>query len=188
MAVAGVLPNVVTERLVLRVAARKDRDAVLRYYLDNKEHLTPFSPIWPDDFFTTQFWDRQIERNIEEFYSDQSVRMFIFEKAQPSVVIGNVSLSNIVRNAAQFCFLGYGLAANKQGNGYATEAVKAAVQYGFEHVKLHRVMANYIPTNEKSGNVLKRAGFTVEGYARDYLFLNGKWQDHIMTAIVNPNW
>ena len=47
-------------------------------------------------------------------------------------------------------------------------------------------MANYMPTNEASGKVLKRLGFTVEGYARDYLCLNGKWEDHILTSLTNP--
>jgi ribosomal-protein-alanine N-acetyltransferase len=188
MALTGVLPNIVTERLIVRMANRKDRDTVLEFYARNREHLAPFSPTFPVDFFTPQYWDRQIDRNIDEFYSDQSARMFIFEQAKPARAIGNVSLGNIVRNAAQFCFLGYGLAEDKQGQGFATEAVTAAVQYAFTELKLHRVMANYIPTNEKSGNVLKRAGFVVEGYARDYLFLNGKWQDHIMTAVVNPKW
>jgi ribosomal-protein-alanine N-acetyltransferase len=188
MSLTGVLPNIVTDRLIIRLGDKKDRDAVLQYYSANREHLTPFSPIFPADFFTPQFWERQLERNINEFYSDESARMFIFEQANPNKVIGNVSLSSIIRNAAQFCFLGYSLAEDKQGNGFATEAVKGVVTFGFTELKLHRIMANYIPTNEKSGNVLRRAGFTVEGYARDYLYLNGKWQDHIMTAIVNPNW
>lgn len=186
--ITGVLPNIVTERLVVRLASRKDRNSVLEYYRSNQEHLAPFSPTWPADFFTTQYWERQIDRNIDEFYGDESSRMFIFDQESPTRVIGNVSLGNIVRNAAQFCYLGYGLSENQQGNGYATEAVTAVVQYAFTQLKLHRVMANYIPTNERSGQVLRRAGFTVEGYARDYLFLNGRWQDHIMTAIVNPKW
>jgi ribosomal-protein-alanine N-acetyltransferase len=188
MALTGVLPNMVTERLIVRMANRKDRDSVLEYYSSNRDYLAPYSPVFPSDFFTKQYWDRQIDRNVEEFYGDESVRMFIFEQAAPSRAIGNVSLGNIVRNAAQFCYLGYAVAEDKQGNGFATEAVRAVVQYAFTEIKLHRVMANYIPTNEKSGKVLKRAGFVVEGYAHDYLYLNGKWQDHIMTAVVNPNW
>jgi ribosomal-protein-alanine N-acetyltransferase len=46
-------------------------------------------------------------------------------------------------------------------------------------------MANYIPTNERSGLLLKRLGFAVEGYARDYLLINGQWRDHVLTALTN---
>ncbi len=69
-----------------------------------------------------------------------------------------------------------------------TEAVRVAIQYVFEELNLHRVMANYMPHNQRSGNLLKRLGFVVEGYARDYLFINGGWEDHIQTSLINRNW
>lgn len=47
-------------------------------------------------------------------------------------------------------------------------------------------MANYVPTNERSGRLLRRLGFTVEGYARDYLFIDGAWRDHVLTSLTNP--
>ncbi len=68
------------------------------------------------------------------------------------------------------------------------EAVLAAVRFAFERLRLHRVMANYMPHNQRSGAVLRSAGFTVEGYARDYLLIDGRWQDHVLTAISNPKW
>ncbi|MNL86782.1 ribosomal-protein-S5-alanine N-acetyltransferase [compost metagenome] len=46
-------------------------------------------------------------------------------------------------------------------------------------------MANYIPENERSGALLKRLGFEVEGLARDYLKINGAWRDHVLTARIN---
>lgn len=49
-------------------------------------------------------------------------------------------------------------------------------------------MANYMPHNRRSGNVLKSLGFNIEGYARDYLYINGYWEDHILTSLTNKNW
>jgi ribosomal-protein-alanine N-acetyltransferase len=69
-----------------------------------------------------------------------------------------------------------------------TEALSIAINYVFEELNLHRIMANYMPHNRRSGNVLKRLGFVVEGYARDYLMINGKWEDHIFTSLINPHW
>jgi ribosomal-protein-alanine N-acetyltransferase len=69
-----------------------------------------------------------------------------------------------------------------------TEALKVAINYVFIELNLHRIMAAYIPHNQRSGRLLKRLGFLVEGYARDYLMIDGQWQDHILTSLINPNW
>jgi len=66
--------------------------------------------------------------------------------------------------------------------------IHISTDYVFQDLNFHRVMAHYMPHNQRSGNVLKRLGFVVEGYARDYLLINGKWQDHILTSLINPNW
>ena len=68
------------------------------------------------------------------------------------------------------------------------EALTAAIKYVFEELNLHRIMANYMPANERSAKLLRRLGFTVEGYARDYLRLAGNWRDHILTALTNDSW
>jgi len=69
-----------------------------------------------------------------------------------------------------------------------TEALTAAIKYVFEELNLHRVMANYMPGNEKSAKLLHRLGFVVEGHAREYLRLAGEWQDHTLTALINESW
>ncbi len=69
-----------------------------------------------------------------------------------------------------------------------TEAVGRGIDFAFGQMNVHRIMANYVPSNLKSAAVLNRLGFVVEGYARDYLCLNGTWQDHVMTSLTNQNW
>jgi ribosomal-protein-alanine N-acetyltransferase len=183
-------PHIYTKRAVVRLATRNDRENIISYYMDNRDRISPVSPTWPEDFFTKKFWNRQIDRNLDEFYGDISVRMFIFDrsKRRDPAVLGNISLSGILRGAAQFCYLGYGVAREWEGQGLMTETVSAVVQYAFDELNMHRVMANYRPTNERSGKLLQRLGFVVEGYARDYLYLDGTWQDHIMATTVNPKW
>ena len=154
MEITSILPILQTDRLIVRLAERKDRDAVLAYYRDNREHLQPFNPKWPSEFLTKPFWDRQVNLNIDEFYADLSARMFVFLKTEPHIAIGNVSLSGIMRNAAQFCYLGYGIARDMQMRGLMSEAVSAVVQYGFNDLNIHRIMANYVPTNDRSGKLL----------------------------------
>jgi ribosomal-protein-alanine N-acetyltransferase len=84
--------------------------------------------------------------------------------------------------------VGYSLAESKQGNGYMSEAVSLCVEYIFDELNFHRIVANYMPRNQRSGNLLKKLGFVVEGYARDYLLINGKWEDHILTSLINTHW
>jgi ribosomal-protein-alanine N-acetyltransferase len=161
---------------------------VVAYLQANRYHLQDTSPSWPDDYLTEEFWERQLEDNVREFERDQSLRLFMFEKDAPEKVIGTANFTSILRKAAQFCYLGYGLDKDKQGYGYMTEGLRGAIAYVFDDMNLHRIMANYLPTNERSANVLKRLGFRVDGYAIDYLFLNGKWRDHILTSLSNSHW
>jgi len=66
------------------------------------------------------------------------------------------------------------------------EALRAANGFAFRALRLHRIMANYRPENERSGRLLERLGFVREGLARDYLFIDGAWRDHVLTALVHP--
>jgi len=68
------------------------------------------------------------------------------------------------------------------------EALSSAIRYCFDEMNLHRIMANYMPTNVRSAALLRKLGFAPEGYARDYLFLAGEWQDHVLTALTNDKW
>ena len=105
---------------------------------------------------------------------------------QPSgPFVGGARLSNVVLGPFRACNLGYQLDVNATGRGLMHEALTEIIRYAFEELQLHRIMANYVPTNERSGQVLRRLGFAVEGYARDYLFIGGKFRDHVLTALTN---
>ncbi|MBD2345636.1 GNAT family N-acetyltransferase [Anabaena subtropica] len=182
------LPIITSDRLLLRVGIQEDIPEIIKYFLDNQDYLTPFYPTWVDHFFTAEYWHYQIENNFLEFIHDQSLKLFIFPKKKPTKIIGTINFNNFIKGAAHFCYVGYSLAEAEQGKGYMTEALQAAIDYVFQELNFHRVMANYMPHNQRSGNVLRRLGFVVEGYARDYLLINGKWEDHILTSLINPKW
>ncbi len=176
-----------TARLSLRLPEPKDATSIAHFYSHNRDHLQPWSPLWTDSLFSEEFWRNQVRRFKEEFDAGLSARLFVFKKGE-ALLIGTASLTQIQRGPLHSAVLGYALAASEQGQGYMTEAVKAAVEFAFERLSLHRVEAGYQPHNRRSAEVLKRAGFSVEGYARDFLLINGRWEDHILTAITNPRW
>lgn len=177
-----------TARLRARLPGQRDVAAVLTYYRENLEHLRPWSPRWPPDLLTPQFWRDQVVRRQAEASAGIAYATFLYRREDDTRVIGNLSLTQIVRGAAEYCALGYGLAADAQGHGYMVEAVRGATDFAFRQLALHRVHASYIPYNRRSAMVLRRAGFRVEGYARDYLRIDGRWEDHVMTSAVNGDW
>ena len=58
----------------------------------------------------------------------------------------------------------------------------------FAAMRLHRIMANFRPENERSRRLLQRLGFVEEGFARAYLFIDGAWRDHVLTSLTNPSY
>jgi ribosomal-protein-alanine N-acetyltransferase len=69
-------------------------------------------------------------------------------------------------------------------NGYMTESVHGACEFAFDNLSLHRIEAACLPTNEPSQGVLIKSGFRYEGLAKKYLKINGKWEDHMIFALL----
>ena len=175
-------------RTILRLAKTDDIHAIINYYISNTAHLAPFEPIRAEDFYTESYWCQEVEARLDAFNADQSLKLFLFEKEHSKVIIGSINFANFVRGVFQSCTLGYSVALAFEGKGYMSEALKLAISYVFAQLNMHRIVAAYLTDNQRSGLLLKRLGFVVEGYARDYLMINGQWQDHILTSLINHNW
>ena len=114
---------------------------------------------------------------------------WLFAPNEPAVAIGQVHFSQIVLRAFCSAMLGYAIDTTHEGRGLMTEALQAALADAFgPRVRLHRVQANVRPENTRSLALLERLGFEREGLAREYLFIDGAWRDHVMTARRNPDW
>ena len=172
-----------SERLLLRFLEPGEAHLLAAYVTENREHLQPWEPARSERYYTIEFWQAEIMRIHNEFVSGQSLRLTLLsEKSPQGPVLGVCNFTNVLRGVFQACFLGYSVHHKYQGRGIMAEALAAAIPFVFKYLKLHRIMANYMPRNERSGKLLKKLGFTVEGYARDYLKINGKWEDHILTS------
>ena len=186
---AGAYPKLETERLVILLPGPDFSERVVDYYHRNREHLGPWEPQRGPEFFTPDWWRRQLELNQREFREDRGARMVVVKRGDPEMrVIGVVNLSHLVRGSFLACYLGYSIDHELQGSGVMAEALRAVLDYAFGELGLHRVMANYQPQNLRSGRLLQRLGFVREGYAADYLHIDGEWRDHVLTARTNPRW
>jgi ribosomal-protein-alanine N-acetyltransferase len=129
---------------------------------------------------------KRVELNFENFHLGSSISLVVFDKSQ-SEIICSCTFSNIVHGAFQACNLGYSISEKKQGAGLMFEMLQASIQYVFTEYNLHRVMANYIPSNIRSGKLLHKLGFQKEGLAKSYLKIAGSWQDHVLTSKINQS-
>lgn len=181
------VPRLLGPRVVLTIPDPSASPRVAAYLSRNRERLRPVSPPFPPGFFLDEYQRRRLELAHDEFQRDVSLRLFLFRRGQEhGAVVGAVSFTQFFRLALQRCVLGYSIDAAHEGQGLLREGLELALAYVFDELGLHRVEAGYRPTNERSGHLLRRLGFTVEGYARDYLFLDDRWCDHVLTAKVNP--
>ncbi|HEY8945938.1 MAG TPA: GNAT family N-acetyltransferase [Polyangiaceae bacterium] len=181
--------SIETQRLVLRLVDPSNAEALSKYHLDNQDRFAPYCPKRPIGYHSEAAWVERALAQRESMRAGQTIHWLIFSRDQSNRdVVAHIGFTAIQRGVAQCAYLGYGLDRASEGKGLMREALCAALADVFERANLHRVMANYVPTNERSGRLLRRLGFNVEGYARDYLLLDGVWKDHILTALSNPRW
>ena len=181
-----VRPELATARLRLWVAGPDEAAELLRHHLDNREHLARWAPPAPADVYTLGYWQSRCSISQGDWLDGRAVRFAIAWRSDPGRVIGTCSLTDVVRGPVQSCQLGYGLDWREQGQGVMTEALQSAITLAFGPLAMHRITASYMPANVRSGALLERLGFAVEGCARASLFIGGAWRDHVMVALINP--
>lgn len=174
-----------SRRLVIRTPAKGDGVKYARYYQVNRDFLQPFSPKFDNGMFSAAEWEASIPLIQQQFANGTSIRFLLLEEEE---LVGVANLTQVTRGPSYSAILGYTLCEARQGQGYMKEALVEVIRYTFEARNLHRIAANYMPRNERSGRLLRALGFQVEGYSRDYLLIDGKWEDHVLTAATNPNW
>jgi ribosomal-protein-alanine N-acetyltransferase len=187
MTPAHTLPanGIATERLVLRQTARSNATALLAYYQANRAHLAPWEPLRPQQFYTREAIDERLAEMARRMAAGTALSLLLCEPLGGRI-IGECNFTNMVRGPFQACYLGFTIDARDEGKGLMREALAAAIGYVFEKYGLHRIMANHMPANQRSGQLLARLGFEVEGRARAYLKINGAWEDHVLTALIAP--
>lgn len=181
-----ILPTLTTDRLSALHMAPGQAAPLLDFLRRNASHLAPWDPPHPAGFDTIEYWESECLRAAEEYEEGLVARWLLFKRDHPDRVIGRVNFTQIARGPFQSCMLGYAIDAQHQGRGLMREALVAAIAHAFDVLRLHRIQANYVPDNVRSGHLLQRLGFRKEGLAVDYLFINGAWRDHVLTALVNP--
>ena len=168
------------------VVLEPPESALLRdYYLENKDHLGPWEPARDEAFYSAASMRNLVAERHRQFLQKTALHLCAMDDGR---MVAECNFTNIVRGPFQACTLGFSVAKSKEGRGIMTTVVKQGTEIMFSEYGLHRIEANYMPRNARSPRVLERCGFVREGFAKAYLEINGKWEDHVLTSLTNRDY
>ena len=179
------IPEFKTKNLLITVLNPKDYLLLFEYEKKNKRHLSKWEPLRSTAYFDEKQTEARVKNNYIDFSSGNSICLNGLNP-EGNEILASCNFSNIVYGVFQACHLGFSVSENHQGKGLMFEMLTASLNYVFTEFDLHRVMANYIVTNTRSGKLLTNLGFKQEGLAGSYLKIAGTWEDHILTSKINP--
>ncbi len=162
---------------MLRLIRPEDAAVLADLRARSAEHLAPWEPAGFDGLATVEEQRSSIEQRLVAHEAGRGLPFVILDRDE---VVGQLTISDIVRGPFQSAHLGYWLSVDATGRGLATGAVRAALHEAFEVQGLHRIQAGTLLHNRASQAVLRRTGFTPFGVAPRYLQIAGEWQDHVL--------
>lgn len=175
--------SVVTKRLIIRRMTETDLSDFLAYQT-HPEVLR----YMPTEALTEEramgFLSRQAVVDIGD---EGGYIAFAIQHIGDAKMIGEVSI-NLLPKARSKGEIGWSLHPKYQGHGYATEAAKVLLTYGFEHRKLHRITSICDTRNTASFRLMKRLGMRREGHLKQSQFLKDQWQDEYIYALLRKEW
>jgi [ribosomal protein S5]-alanine N-acetyltransferase len=182
-------PRLLTPRLRLLAPTLVQAEAVRAFLLRNRDHLAPWSPPAAPGWQRLEAQQRALDRSRTHWEAGVELRWWLAARGGDNgdELVGCAALTQIARGPFQNAMLGYQIDAAQEGQGLMFEALQAVLKEAFSsRVALHRIQANVRPENERSLKLLQRLGFAIEGFAPKYLYIDGAWRDHVLTAIRHP--
>ncbi len=168
----------------IKLVSRDDAELLSKFYTDNADHLNPWEPNRDPNYHSYESWVSRVNDRVQVQEKGLSAYFIMLSPASKEVV-SVCNLTGIMYGYFQACYMGYAIGKEHEGKGYMKKLCLHAIQYAFSNLKLNRIMANHMPRNTRSEVLLKSLGFTREGLAKRYIFINGQWEDHVLNAIVN---
>jgi [ribosomal protein S5]-alanine N-acetyltransferase len=167
----------------IRLIKTSDANMLSAYHEKNTSHFRKWEPRYEPEYYSVS----QLKLRLSTFLIAQNKgRAAYFVAIEKSEIIAQCSLTNIIYGPLKAGHIGYSVDSRFEGTGLMTQVCKETIDHAFKTLKLNRLMAAYMPHNARSKALLKKLGFTKEGRAKKYLQINGKWEDHVLTSLVNP--
>jgi RimJ/RimL family protein N-acetyltransferase len=173
-----------TPRLFLRPFRAGDHAAVHAFAADPQVvRWMDWGPNTPEE--TTIFLGLALQSELE---SPRTHYRFAVVRAAGDALIGSAEL-HVESVEHRRGSMGYLVATAAQGQGFATEAARALLDFGFaeDGADLHRISATCDPENTGSARVLEKIGMRREGHLRDFFEIRGEWRDRLTYAAIRPD-
>lgn len=159
-----------TERLILRRFEYTDDDAMLKYWIADEK----IQSLYSEPVYSTKTEVKELlTKYISSYEKDNYYRWAIIYK-NSNECIGQIAYF-LVDSKNHFAEIEYCIGSAFQCRGFATEATKAIIKFGFEHMNLHKVQICTKTINNPSKRVIEKCGFTYEGTLRDYFYMNDQY-------------
>jgi len=171
--------TITTERLMLRMFKKSDAETVTSLCNNYNIYKSTLNLPYPYSMECALSW---MENHVDNFDANKSYEFAITDK-ETGQLYGAIALSNNQRyNNGE---IAYWIGEQFWGNGYATEAGKAILEFAFTEKQYHRVFARYFTSNPASGKVMEKLGMIKEGILIDHVMKEGRYEDLVYYGIVN---
>ncbi|MCI5903537.1 MAG: GNAT family N-acetyltransferase [Oscillospiraceae bacterium] len=172
-----------TERLILRRFVPSDIEAAHKNWASHPEvQLEYGEPVYDTIEKTAGLINGYIAK-----YEQPNIFRWAIELKENGQCIGQIAYFEVVPHH-NFAEIEYCIGTEYQNKGYATEATKAVISFGFEHMKLHKVQICRRSNNPRSGRVIEKCGFHYDGTLRDAIIFDGKYVDRLYYSILESEY
>ncbi|MEK5070195.1 GNAT family N-acetyltransferase [Sporosarcina sp. FSL K6-1508] len=170
-----------SKRILLREMEEKDWIDVHTYA--SQPTVCQYQPWGPNTDKESQDFVKQVILDARQ--NPRSRFVFSIIQQERLIGAGEISIRDFTHREGE---IGYIINPAYWGMGYATEASKLLIEFGFEVLHLHRIFATCDPRNVASSNVLEKNGMTKEGRIREDLLLKDGWRDSFLYSILEHEW
>jgi len=177
-----ILPTITAPRVSLRWLTEEDASSLFSIFSDPE-----VMRYWSSPPLTDIEDARKLLADIREHFRQRTLFQWGIARHTDNRIIGTCTLFHI-DIANRRAELGYALGREHWGNGYMQEALRALLNFSFDHLNLHRIEADVDPRNVLSARTLERMGFQREGYLRERWLVGGEIQDALFYGLLRREW